>query len=102
MFEGAKAFDKDISTWNTAKVETMASMFKGAEAYNTAIPTATNKWNTAKVTTMASMFEGAKAFNKDISTWDTALVEDMSSMLKGAEAYNTAIPSASNKWNTAA
>jgi len=111
MFEGAAAFNQDISQWDTVLVETMASMFKGAAAFNQHIKTRVinfgqgpmTRWSTAKVKTMASMFEGAAAFNKDISSWNTALVENMASMFKGAAIFDQNLPTSStNLWNTAA
>jgi surface protein len=34
MFEGAAAFNRDISSWNIAKVTNMDSMFNGASSFN--------------------------------------------------------------------
>ena len=45
---GSRAFNQDISAWNTAKVTTMEYMFYEAAAFNQNI----SAWNTAAVTTM--------------------------------------------------
>ena len=48
----------------------MEHMFNGATAFNQDI----SNWNTAAVTDMQGMFYGATSFNQDISDWDTAAV----------------------------
>ena len=70
--------------WNTAAVTTMEDMFNGATAFNQDI----SNWKTAAVTDMQGMFYGATAFNQDISRWDTAQVTDMEYMFNGAKAFS--------------
>jgi surface protein len=94
MFNSAYAFNQDISNWNTSSVTNMNSMFYGASAFNQP----TNNWNTAAVTDMSDMFNGASAFNQPIGNWNTAAVTDMSGMFNGASAFNQPI----GNWNTAA
>ena len=68
MFNGALAFNKNIGSWDTAAVSTMAAMFWGASSFNQDI----GSWNTSSVSDrfgMASMFRDAIAFNQDISGW---------------------------------
>jgi surface protein len=93
MFDGARAFNQDIGSRNTAQVTTMMNMFNGAAAFNQDI----GSWNTAQVTNMAGMFYGAAAFNQDIGSWNTAQVTNMAAMFYGAAAFNQDIGS----WNTA-
>jgi len=65
MFSSASAFNRDIGSWNTAKVKTMPNMFSYAYKFNQDI----GSWNTAQVTSMNYLFSGASAFNHDISSW---------------------------------
>ena len=68
MFKQALAFNKNIGSWDTASVSTMAAMFWGASSFNQDI----GSWNTSSVFNrfgMASMFRDAIAFNQDISGW---------------------------------
>ena len=48
MFDGATAFNQDISGWDTAAVTNMSGMFAGATSFNQDI----SGWDTAQVTTM--------------------------------------------------
>ncbi len=87
MFEGAVAFNADISGWVTSSVTNMHRMFWGATSFNTDI----SAWDTSSVQTMGQMFYGAISFNADISGWDTA-DEDYdnvawSSVFEGATAW---------------
>ncbi len=93
MFNGAYAFNGDISGWNTSAVMNMRSMFNGATSFNQNI----GRWNTAKVTDMSAMFSGATSFNQNIGRWNTAKVTDMSAMFSGATSFDQNI----GRWNTA-
>jgi len=86
MFEGAAAFDQDISDWNTGEVQSMKNMFEGAAAFDQNIRTSGVKWNTAKVTRMDDMFDGATKFDQDIKNWDVDLVTDFDGMFRAATA----------------
>jgi len=46
----------------------MVGTFDGAAAFNEDL----SKWDTSKVTTMRFTFQGAAAFNADLSNWDIA------------------------------
>ena len=70
MFNGAQAFNQDISKWNTGNVTNMSTMFSFASTFNQDIST----WNTGNVTNMFGMFSYALTFNQDISTWNVGRV----------------------------
>ena len=78
MFDGARAFNQPIGSWDTSHVPTMSSMFSLAGAFNQPI----GSWDTSNVTNMQHMFSGAKAFNQPSGSWDashvnTLLVQDL-------------------------
>jgi surface protein len=91
MFNGAKAFNQDISMWNTSSVTIMNGMFYNAENFNSNI----SNWDTRKVEWMQDMFNGAKSFNQDIGKWNVSLVKSMNSMFNNAIAFNQNL----GKWN---
>ena len=83
---GAAGCD-EMPSWNTSSVTDMYSMFDGASAFNADI----SGWNTSSVTSMFGMFYEASAFNADISGWDTSSVTRMVSMFYEASAFNADI-----------
>nr|QFG73987.1 MAG: protein of unknown function DUF285 [Megaviridae environmental sample] len=88
MFRGALNFNQPLN-WNTSKVTNMSSMFMGAVAFNQPL-----NWNTSKVTNMSSMFMGAVEFNQPLN-WNTSQVTNMSNMFMGAQTFNQPL-----NWNT--
>ena len=72
-----------MNEWDTSQVTDMSGMFQGAVAFNADI----SEWDTEQVTTMSYMFQDARAFNQPI-TFDIEQVMDMSGMFQGAGAFN--------------
>ena len=97
-FGGKSTFNGDISEWNTAKVTTMAGMFRCGlyVQFSSAFNQDIGRWNTEKVTNMKSMFRFATAFNQDIGGWNTAQVTNMGFMFYYAFAFSHDI----GRWNT--
>ncbi len=75
MFEGT-TFNGNITTaggrWSVSNVTNMAHMFDGAAAFNRDL----SDWDTANVTTMQAMFQGATAFSQNLSGWNVAKVDN--------------------------
>ena len=84
MFKNANAFNGDISGWDVSNVTDMSSTFSGADSFNQDI----GKWDVSNVTDMSDMFSFAEVFNRDISGWDVSNVTDMRWMFGGAETFN--------------
>ncbi|UWD35245.1 BspA family leucine-rich repeat surface protein [Mycoplasma cottewii] len=84
VFQDAKKFDQDLSSWNTSKVKGLLHTFSNAESFNQDI----SNWDTSNATNMSGMFRGAKKFNQDLSKWDTSKVTQMIATFKDAENFN--------------
>ena len=91
MFNGALLFNSNVSYWDTSRVQGMSSVFNGAISFNQDL----SRWNTSQVVTMSGMFQGASIFNGNVSTWDTFRVTNMSTMFSGANNFNRGI----NGWD---
>jgi surface protein len=84
MFNGAVAFNRNISRWNVGNVDNMSGMFHDATSFNVDI----NDWYVDNVTDMSNMFHGATSFNGEIGWWDVSNATNMSHMFYGASAFN--------------
>ena len=101
MFRVAKAFDHDLSEWQTGNVRDMSYMFYRAHSFDQ--PLAWNVsslrdmsymfaftrqfndssvvgWDVSKVRTMRGAFENSVMFSQDLSSWNVAKVKDTSFM----------------------
>lgn len=85
-FIDASSFNQDISGWDVSSVTDMSNMFFGASVFNQPI----GGWNVSSVTNMTGMFWRATNFDQDISGWDVSAVTNMSSMF-GLSGFNQPI-----------
>ena len=91
MFNAARAFNGNLSSWNVSQVTNMGFMYQNADAFNGDI----SSWNVSAVTYTDSMFNGASSFNGDISSWNVSAVTDMNNMFNGASSFNQTL----NDWD---
>ena len=91
MFDGAIAFNQDISGWNTSNVTEMQFMFFGASSFNQSLAA----WNVSNVTNMAYMFGEASSFNQSLAAWNVSRVTRMSYMFVSAISFNQSLAA----WN---
>ena len=92
LFQGATAFNSDISSWDTSRVTSMVGMFANARAFDQPL----NSWDTSGVRVMVFMFANARAFNRPLNSWNVSNVAFMFSMFLNASAFNGLI----GNWNT--
>ena len=84
MFNGAAAFNQNISSWAVGNVVSMSGMFLNATGFNQNL----GAWDVTKITSMSNMFNGAAAFNQNISSWAVGNVVSMSGMFLNATGFN--------------
>ena len=84
MFDGADAFNEDISQWDVSSLGDATGMFRNATSFAGSLV----DWDVRELMHMDSMFEGATSFNSEIGAWNTASAEDMSNMFKGATSFH--------------
>jgi len=99
MFYVAKAFNGDLSKWDTSSVTDMNNMFYLAEAFN---GNGLSIWVTYLVQDMSRMFDSAYAFNADISQWDVSDCTDFYYFLFDATSFdnNLCDAGASPSWKS--
>ncbi|MGK0414365.1 MAG: surface protein [Polaribacter sp.] len=89
IFNGARSFNQDLSSWDVRSATNMSSMFSGATSFNQDL----SSWDVSNVTNMYVMFFFATSFNQDISSWDASNVTSMSGMFAFAASFNQDISS---------
>ncbi|KAH8048819.1 cupin-like domain-containing protein [Aureococcus anophagefferens] len=89
------AFNQDIGGWDTASVTDMSDMFYGFYGLY-AFNQDIGAWDTSSVSDMSSMFEQAYRFDQDIGGWDTSSVTNMNQLFVNAAHYNQDI----GAWDT--
>ena len=91
MFDGATAFDGDLSSWNVSSVTVMNGMFRTATSFNQPL----NSWNVSSVADMTNMFSGATSFNQPLNIWNVSSATSMAYMFNGASSFNQTL----NSWD---
>lgn len=62
----------------------LVAMFDGAKAFNQPL----NSWDVSRITRYSFMFQSALAFNQDLSDWDIRLATDFTGMFHEARSFN--------------
>ena len=75
-------YKRQISGWDTSRVEAMRELFKEKTTFNAQL-----NWDTSKVTTMQDTFYNANSFNQPLD-WDTSSVKMMAGTFSGASDFN--------------
>lgn len=86
MFRGCTAFNSAVN-FNTENVTDMSLMFTACTVFNQSVAT----FNTVKVVNTNSMFNGCAAFNQSVASFNTASIEDLSSMFNGCTVFNQSV-----------
>lgn len=104
MFQNARIFNGNITSWNTIAVTNTKNMFNGAIMFNQNI---LGWWNTSFLQTAEGMFRGATKFNNGDLTnaqnktvvLQTNRLSSVRSMFYGAKAFNQELQS-NLRWST--
>ncbi len=82
MFNGARAFNGDISNWDVSNIKNMSYMLRRTTSFNQPL-----YWDVSNVTNMTEMFRYASAFNQ-LLNWNVSSVTNMSYMFSDADVFN--------------
>ena len=72
-----RAFNQNLSSWDTSNVTNMSRMFIGNVSLSSANQNF-NSWDTSKVTDMSYMFASTDNMNPQITSWDVSSVNNLS------------------------
>jgi len=84
MFDGATAFNGDVSGWDTSNCTNISGVFKDAVNFNKSI----SSWNTGNSIAFVSTFENAAAYDEDLSALDVSSAQFLVSTFKNATSFN--------------
>lgn len=92
VFQGAEAFNQNVSDWDTSTLTEMSQLFLYATAFNNGcgagVFTCPLTWNTSNITDMGGLFQGAEDFNQAVTSFDVWDVTSFDTMFAGAIAFN--------------
>lgn len=85
LVNGARDFNHASAlSWDVSGVTNMEGLFQGARAFNQDI----SGWDVSNVTNMKDMFAGFTSFNRDISGWDVSNVSIFDGMFYDARDFS--------------
>jgi hypothetical protein len=84
MFEGAAAFNRDLGSWDTSNIIDGNRMFAGATSFTDG---SISSWDISRMANIDEMFSGASAFDGDLSTWNLANAKSLRRMFAGADSF---------------
>ena len=103
MFEGCRAFNQTISSWNVIRVLNMSRMFFDCRLFNSSLSNweriSPNTSSLSGVTNMDGMFKSAHNFNQDIGDWNLSGLTRMTEMFMDAVSFNNGGSSNINNLN---
>lgn len=85
-FSQARAFNRNINSWDVSSVTTLEATFYDARAFNQPL----NNWDVSSVTLLFNTFNGLNGagpktpFNQDISMWDVSSVTTMNGTFRNS------------------
>ncbi|WP_434335444.1 BspA family leucine-rich repeat surface protein [Mycoplasma capricolum subsp. capricolum] len=88
MFSDAKAFNQNLSNWDTSNLESIDAMFQGTKLFNQDI----SNWDVSNVRLFDYAFYESEAFDKDLSSWDVSKGETMINMFAKSKYNNGSKP----------
>ena len=84
MFDGCRAFNQPLNSWNVGNAIEMNTMFRFCVVFNQDL----NSWNVSNVTIFHDMFTDANKFNGNIVSWNVSAGVEMYSMFLRANTFN--------------
>ena len=104
MFQNARAFNQNVSSFDVSRATDVAGMFDSASGvgkFNNGLSSGQTGIlqftfnNAAPNLSLAAMFRNQEGFNQDVSSWETSNIKSMASMFANAKKFNQDVSS----WN---
>jgi surface protein len=76
MFEGATAFNQDLSGWDVSQVTDFSRMFAGSFVFNQDL----SGWDVSASFDFSGMFEDALSFNQSLCDWGPIIARSGAAM----------------------
>ena len=73
-----------VENWDTSRVTTLDSMFRGAVRFNAPV----GRWNTRLVKDLSRTFQDCAVFNQPLNDWNVSSVKYMSAAFKRCTVFN--------------